>query len=281
MDATVFFAVLFAAVLHASWNAIVKNANDKYLSMTAVVLGHAPLAALMIPFVPTPSIDSVPYMLASTLMHTGYQVFLLWGYRAGDMSQVYPIARGTAPIIVTIITVFVMGEHLMPMQLMAVMLIGAGIMSLLAVRGHDGLRNSKAGVLALVTSVFIAGYTLTDGIGARVAQAGVGFYSYATIINACVFAVVMAVSKPGLLGRIIPEAGKTLVIGGSASFIAYAIAVWGFTRAPIALVAALRETSIIVALLISVVFMKERLDLAKLVSTFVTAAGAVVLRLAR
>lgn len=281
MDATVFFAVLFAAVLHASWNAIVKNASDKYLSMTAVVLGHAPLAALMIPFVPAPSIESVPYMVASTLMHTGYQVFLLWGYRAGDMSQVYPIARGTAPIIVTLISIFALGEHLTAMQLTAVALIGLGIMSLLAVRGHDGLRNAKAGVLALITSVFIAGYTMTDGMGARVAQTGVGFYSYATIVNAAVFAAIMAIAKPGLLGRIMPEAGKSLLIGGAASFIAYAIAVWGFTRAPIALVAALRETSIIVALLISVFVMKERLDLAKLVSTFITAAGAVVLRLAR
>ncbi len=281
MDAAVFFAVLFAAVLHASWNAIVKNASDKYLSMTAVVLGHAPLAVLMIPFVPTPSLASVPYIAVSTLLHAGYQVFLLWGYRAGDMSQVYPIARGTAPIIVTLVSIFVLGEHLTPMQITAVALIGLGIMSLLAVRGHDGLRNAKAGGLALMTSVFIAGYTLTDGLGGRVAQTGVGFYAYATIVNAAVFAAIMAITRPGLLGRIVPEAGKTLLIGGSASFIAYAIAMWGFTRAPIPLVAALRETSIIVALLISVVVMKERLDLAKLVSTFVTAAGAIVLRLAR
>ena len=281
MDATVFFAVLFAAVLHASWNAIVKNANDKYLSMTAVVLGHVPLALLALPFVPRPEAGSIPYILLSAALHAGYQLFLLWAYRVGDMSQVYPIARGTAPIIVTLVSVFVIGEHLTPLQLTAVALIGAGIMSLLGVRGSDGLRNSKAASLAVITSIFVAGYTLTDGLVARAANTGVGFYAYATILNAIVFAGIMIFAQPGILGRVWPEARTTAFIGGGASFVAYAIAVWAFTRAPIALVAALRETSIVVALLISVVVMKERLNLVKLVSTFVTTAGAVLLRVAR
>ena len=197
------------------------------------------------------------------------------------MSQVYPIARGTAPIIVTLVSIVVIGEILTPMQLTAVALIAAGIMSLLVVRGSDGLRNGKAAGLALTTSVFIAGYTLIDGLGARVAGTALGFYAYATILNAVVFATIMAVAKPGLLTRVWPEARLTALIGGGASFVAYAIAVWGFTRAPIALVAALRETSIIIALLISVVVMKERLNLTKLVSTFVTMAGAILLRVAR
>ena len=281
MDATVFFAVIGAAVLHASWNAVVKNSSDKYLSMTAVVLGHAPLAIVALPWVPMPPAASVPYMLASTVLHTGYQLFLLWAYRAGDMSQVYPIARGTAPIIVTLVSIVFIGEILTPLQLTAVALIAAGIMSLLVVRGSDGLRNGKAAGLALTTSVFIAGYTLIDGLGARVAATPLGFYAYATILNAVVFANIMALAKPGLLTRVWPEARMTALIGGGASFVAYAIAVWGFTRAPIALVAALRETSIIIALLISVVVMKERLNLTKLVSTFVTMVGAILLRVAR
>ncbi len=281
MDATVFIAVLFAAALHASWNAVVKTASDKYLSMTAVVLGHAPIAILLVGFVPWPAGASIPYMIVSTVLHQGYQLFLLWSYRAGDMSQVYPIARGTAPMIVTAISVLVLGEQLSPVQLAAVAMIGAGIMSLLLVRSGDGLRNPKAAGLALTTAAFIAGYTLVDGTGARVAGSAVGFYAWEAILNALTFAAIMAVYKPGLVARVWPEARLTMLIGGGASFIAYAIAVWGFTRAPIALVAALRETSIVIALLISVVVMRERLDLAKLVSTFVTTAGAIVLRVAR
>ena len=129
--------------------------------------------------------------------------------------------------------------------------------------------------------MFIAGYTLTDGYGGRTAGTALGFYAYATLLNSIVFGGVMAAFKPGLLRRIWPEARRTMLLGGSASVVAYAIAMWGFTQAPIALVAALRETSIIAALLISVVVMKERLDLTKLVATFVTLAGAVVLRVAR
>ena len=280
MPSTVFFAVLFAAVLHASWNAVIKNSADKYLSMTAVVVGHAPLALLALPFVTPPDIATWPYIALSIALHTGYQLFLLWAYRIGDMSQVYPIARGTAPIIVTLVSVLLLGEHLTPWQMLAVALIGLGIMSLMLVRNHDGLRNSSAAGLALITSLFIAGYTLTDGYGGR-ASTALGFYAYATLLNSIVFACIMAAIKPGLVSRIWPEARATMLMGGSASVLAYAIAMWGFTQAPIALVAALRETSIIAALLISTVVMKERLDLIKLVATFVTLAGAVVLRVAR
>ena len=281
MDATVFVAVLLAAVLHASWNAVVKNSADKYLSMTAVVLGHAPIAILLLAVAPVPAASSIPYMIVSTALHQGYQLFLLWSYRAGDMSQVYPIARGTAPMVVTAVSVLLLGEALTTAQLIAVGLIGAGIMSLLVVRGGDGLRNPKAAALALTTSAFIAGYTLVDGLGARNAGTGVGFYAWETVLNALTFAAIMRVYRPGLVSRVWPEARMVCLVGGGASFIAYVIAVWAFTLAPIALVAALRETSIIIALLISVVVMKERLSLAKLVSTFITTGGAVLLRVAR
>ena len=281
MDSTVFFAVLLAAVLHASWNAVVKNAADKYLSMTAVVLGHAPLAIVAAVVAPAPAVACWPYLAAGVVFHLGYQMFLLWSYRAGDLSQVYPIARGTAPIVTAAVSVLVLGERLSAFETVAVLLIAAGIMSLVFVRGADGLRNAHAARLALITSLFIAGYSLVDGLGARVAGTGVGFFGWLATINAVVFALVMRVARPGLLSRVWPEARAVMAVGGGASFLAYAIVVWAFTLAPIALVAALRETSIVFALLISVVVLKERLDLAKLVSTFVTTAGAILLRFAR
>ena len=281
MNGTVFIAVIFAAVLHASWNAIVKGSDDKFLSMTAVVLGHAPFALVALGWVwTTPAIAAWPFVVGSALLHVGYQLFLLWAYRIGDLSHVYPIARGSAPIVVTLISVFLLGEHFSPLQLVAVSLVGAGIMSLLMARNGDGLRNGKAAILALVTSAFIAGYTLVDGLGARLAGTPIGFFAWSTILNALLFAVIVMTMKPGLLRRVWPEARNTMAIGGGASFIAYAIAVWGFTQAPIALVAALRETSIVFALLIGVLVMKERLNLAKLLSTFITASGAILLRLA-
>jgi drug/metabolite transporter (DMT)-like permease len=281
MDATVFSAVIFAAALHATWNALVKSSSDKYLSMTAVVMGHAPLALLAFIWVDLPPWSSWPWVIGSASLHVGYQMFLMWSYRAGDMSQVYPIARGTAPIIVAIVSVTMLGEILTKPQWAGIAAIAAGILSLLFVRGRDGLRNPNAAVLALVTSFFVACYTLADAYGARVSGTPIGYYSVATLLNTVVFAAAMTWAQPGILGRIRTEALKPALIGGPASYVAYAIAVWAFARAPIPLVAALRETSIVFALLISVIWMKERLDLSKLTATFVTTFGAVVLRFAR
>lgn len=144
-----------------------------------------------------------------------------------------------------------------------------------------GQRNAKAAMLAAVTGCFIAGYSLVDGLGARVAGTAVGFYGWSAIGNAIVFAIFLRFHKPRILGRLWTEGSVVLIFGGAASYCAYALVVWGFMQAPIALVTALRETSIVFALMIGVFFMKERLDFLKVLATFATIAGAVVLRFAR
>jgi len=281
MDSTIFIAVMAAAMLHAVWNAVVKGGRDKHLGMTAVVLGHTPLAILALPFVPVPAIESWPYLAGGIALHLGYQLFLLSSYRIGDLTQVYPIARGTAPMLVAGVSVVFLGVELSSGELTAVLMIGAGIMSLSLVRQKDGLRNGRAAAMAFATGCFIAGYSLVDGLGARQAGTAIGFYAWLTIVNALLFALIMAVIRPGLLRRLPSEAAPAMIFGGSASFIAYALVIWSFTHAPIALVTALRETSIIFALLIGVVFLKEKLDLAKLFSTVVTLSGAILLRYSR
>ena len=281
MDSTIFIAVIAAAILHAVWNAVVKGGRDKYLGMSAVVLGHAPRAILILPFVPAPAIESWPYLAGGIALHLGYQFFLLTSYRIGDLTQVYPIARGTAPMLVAGVSVVFLGVELSTGELIAVLMIGAGIMSLSLVRQRDGLRNGRAAAMAFATGCFIAGYSLVDGLGARQAGTAVGFYAWLTIINALIFALVMSVIRPGLLRRLPSEAAPAMIFGGSASFIAYALVIWSFTHAPIALVTALRETSIIFALLIGVFFLKEKLDLAKLFSTALTLSGAILLRYTR
>jgi drug/metabolite transporter (DMT)-like permease len=281
MSTIVFIAVISAAVLHAVWNAVVKSGHDKYLAMTAIVVGHAPLAVLALPFVPAPAVESWPYLAGGIALHFGYQLFLMMSYRIGDLTQVYPIARGTAPMLVAGVSVVFLGVELSSGELTAVLMIGAGIMSLSLVRQKDGLRNVRAAAMAFATGCFIAGYSLVDGLGARQAGTAVGFYAWLTIINATLFALTMSVLRPGLLRRLPSEALPAMIFGGGASFIAYALVIWSFTHAPIALVTALRETSIIFALLIGVFFLKEKLDLAKLVSTVITLSGAVLLRYSR
>lgn len=281
METIVFGAVILAAALHAIWNAVVKGTGDKFLSMTAVVLGHAPLAILALPFVPSPAPESWPYLAAGVVLHVGYQIFLLTSYRFGDLTQVYPIARGIAPMLVAGVSVVFLGVHLKPIELLAVLTIGAGIMSLALVRQEDGMRNGKAAALAFVTGCFIAGYSLVDGLGARLAGTSLGFYSWLAIFNAIIFAIFATARDPGTLRRVASHSKRIFVVGGCASFIAYALVIWAFTHAPIALVTALRETSIIFALFIGVFFLKEKLNLAKVFSTLVTLFGAALLRLSK
>lgn len=281
MSLTVLCVVLLAAVLHASWNFLVKRSHDPHLGMTAVVLGHAPfaLAAIVI----SPAIDprSAPYLVAGALLHCGYQWLLLASYRVGDLSHVYPIARGTAPLIVATVSVALLGADLSAAELTSVAVIGLGIMSLALVRYQDGLRNPRAALLALATGGFIAAYSLVDGLGARLAGTALGFYGWLSLLNALFFAPFMFRLRPQLFRELTRNRPGLLLASGGASFFAYALVVWAFTQAPIALVTAVRETSIIFALLMGVLILKERLSLAKLLATLVTLIGVALLRVGR
>lgn len=283
MTLTVFLAVLFAALLHAVWNALVKSGADKHASMAAVLIGHVPVGLLALFIAPLPEPSSYGWLAASIALHFGYQLFLIAGYRLGDLTQVYPIARGVAPLIVAFVSVAFLGISLGRLELTAVLLIVAGILSLALVRRADGTRNPRAVAMALGTGCFIAAYSLIDGTGARQAGTALGYWTWSAIGNAVLFCAWTALARPGLLPAAVRNRRivVTGLIGGAASFIAYGIVIWAFTQAPIALVTALRETSIVFALLIGVWILRERLDLAKVASTMVTIVGAGLMRLAR
>jgi drug/metabolite transporter (DMT)-like permease len=281
MPFPVMIVVLVAALLHASWNFLVKRNDGKHLSMSAVVLGHTPFALIALLFAPRPSFESMPYILGGAGLHVGYQLFLLASYRIGDLSQVYPLARGSAPLIVAGVSVTLLGLHLSGLELAAVTVLGSGIMSLTLARRSDGFRNGRAAALAIVTGAFIASYSLVDGMGAREAGTALGFYGWLSTLNGIVFAAIMSIVQPGIVKRVVCRDWRLALGGGGASFLAYAIVTWAFTVAPIPLVTALRETSIVFALLLGVVVLKERLDLAKVLATLCTVLGIGLLRVAR
>jgi len=281
MSYTVILVVLTAALLHASWNYLVKSTDDKHLSMGAVVLGHSPFAIAALICAPLPSIESVPYIFAGAALHVGYQLFLLASYRIGDLSHVYPLARGVAPLIVAGVSVTLLGLHLSWLELTAVIIIGTGIMSLALVRRSDGLRNGRAAFLAIITGGFIASYSLVDGLGAREAGTALGFYGWLSLINAVIFAAIMRAVRPGIVRRVVCKDWRLALAGGGASFLAYAMVTWAFTVAPIPLVTALRETSIVFTLLIGVVVLNERLDPMKIIATMCTLLGIGLLRINR
>lgn len=280
MTGAVFAAVLLAAGLHAVWNALVKGGEDKAAGMVAVVIGQGIAGALALPFAAMPGPESWRLLGASVLLHLGYQVFLVKAYRIGDLTQVYPIARGISPLLVAAGSMAVFGARFSGAELVAILLISIGIGSISLVRRADGMFQRRAAVFAVLTGCFIAAYSIVDGHGARLAGTAVGFYGWTAVLNAAGFTAFAAVARPGLVRRAL-GLRTSLLVGGGASFAAYVIVVWAFTQAPIALVTALRETSIIFALVIGVVVLREPLNLAKVMSTALTVSGAVLLRLAR
>lgn len=280
MSGTVFAVVLLAALLHATWNALVKGGADKGAGMAAVVIGQGVAGALLLPFAPLPTVESLPYLIAGVALHLGYQVFLIQSYKFGDLTQVYPIARGASPLLVALGSVVFLGVSFTSVELAAMAMISVGIASISLVRRADGLFQLRAAGLALITGGFIASYSLVDGQGARIAGTALGFYGWLSVLNAIAFAAFARPLRPGLVTRAL-AARKHLFLGGGASFMAYLLVVWAFTQAPIALVTALRETSIVFALLIGVFVLNERLNLAKVLSVAMTISGAVLLRLGR
>ena len=234
----VFLAVIFAALLHALWNALIKGVSDTHLSMTALQLGSLPIALATLPFVPAPTAQSWSFLAAAVLLHFGYNMFLLVSYRVGDFTHVYPIARGSAPLLVAGVSVLFLDVHLRILEVAAILLIGAGILSISLVRHSDGERNLAAAFLALVTGCFIAAYSLVDGYGVRLAGTAVGFYCWVSIINSILFATYIRVTRPGLISEIPKRARHVFLIGGNATFVAFSIVLWAFTQEPIALVRA-------------------------------------------
>ena len=280
MTGTVYLAVLLAALLHAGWNAAIRGASDRAAGLAAVVAGQGLLGLGLLPFVPVPSAGVWPWLLPGVALHLGYNVFLLWAYKLGDLTQVYPIARGVSPLLVALGTAAILGARFSALQLAGLCMISLGIASISLVRHRDGTFQGTAALVALGTGVFIAGYSIVDGQGARIGGSALGYFAWLTMLDGLLFALAARAVRPGLVTRAFSRP-RHVVLGGGASFLAYVIVVWAFTQAPIALVTALRETSVIFALVIGVTVLGERLSLVKVAATFSTLAGAILLRLAK
>lgn len=280
MSASVIMIVLCAALLHATWNFLVKRSADPYQGMSSVVLGHIPFGLVALFFVPAVPSSALMYIASGAVLHTGYQLFLLNSYRFGDLSLVYPMARGGAPFIVALVSVLFLGVSYDRFEIAALVVIGVGIVSLAFTGGRSGGKNSSvSSILAIFTCCFIAAYSLVDGLGAREAGTSLGYYSWVTIINGVIFGAVMGRLRPGVVGEVFTRCLPITLLGGGASFLAYALVVWAFTQAPIALVTSLRETSIIFALFIGVFVLKERINYLKGIAVLLTLTGIGLLRL--
>lgn len=276
MSATVFLAVLFAALLHASWNAWVKSGEDRFTSILRLSVGQSVIAALLVPFFGTPW-AAWSWILGSAILHTGYKIFLINAYERGDLSQIYPLARGTAPLVVALAGALFIAEVPPPLRLGAVVAIGVGILLMAGAR-REGRLSRTALLLALGTAGWTASYTMIDGLGARVSGNASGFILTSIALDGIMMGGYGLVARGRTsLSAVLPGWRQGLLAGG-VSMSAYWISVWAFTKAPLALVAALRETSVLFAMLIAAFHLKERVAPQRWAAAGLILAGIVMMR---
>lgn len=278
MSAAVFFAVLGAAALHAFWNALIRIGASKVTTMLVMTLVQGGLGGALTTRFVFPAADVWPWLVASGIFHAGYKIFLAFAYEQGDLSRVYPIARGAAPLMVLGVGAFALDEGLSGQEIVAILILGLGIL-LMSRSVFTSGESVRLLPFALASAAMTAGYSLVDGIGARIGGDAAMYVAWLFLLDAIIFTPAIIVLRgPG----VVRAAPRVWLLGGVAallSYAAYAIAVWAMTEAPIALVAALRETSILFAVLIGWLAFGERMDRMKAVAAGLILLGVVLTRL--
>jgi drug/metabolite transporter (DMT)-like permease len=267
-------AVLGAALLHAAWNALVKSSQDKQLDTVGLAAAAGVLSLALIPWLETPARESWPWLAASAAVHILYFLFLAGAYRFGELSYTYPIMRGGGPMIVALVGALVLGEVLPLKQWIGVGFVCAGILAF-----ASGAHDRRATAYAIANAVVIAAYTLIDAEGARSSGAPVSYTLWFFAANG-VFITAMGLASRGsaVLGYL-EKNWKRSLAGGVCSLGAYGVALWAMTKAPVALVAVLRETAVIFGAILGALFLNEKLTPRRLAATGAVLAGLIALKL--
>jgi drug/metabolite transporter (DMT)-like permease len=280
MDLFVYLAVLAAAACHAGWNALLKLKLEPIIA-TALVAVASGLVVIPFAFAAgPPDAAAWPYLIASVIIHIGYFLTLAEAYRYGDLGHVYPIARGAAPLMTAILATLWIGEVLNAYGWAGVIALALGIL-LLALKGGRALQrfDGRAVAFALLTSLTITCYTLVDGIGARLAGSAVSYSAWLFLASGLAMGIYGYARIGSRLASDFRANWPMAIAGAALSTAAYSIAIWAMTVAPIALVAALRETSVLFAALLSVVMLREPLLLARVAAAVLVLAGALLVRM--
>lgn len=274
MSTSVVLLALFAAVLHASWNAFLRSGADRFWMMTVMNIAITVAAIPVVLIFPVPVADAWPYIIGSSLFQVAYGLLLVAAYRHGELGQVYPIIRGSAPLLVTVGTFFLMGEVLQPLAMLGVLCIVLGIMTLALGKARA---SGTSMLFALATGVAIAGYSTFDAIGIRVAGERVAYIAWVFILPGILLsAAYMAIRGPLHIDIRSPETRKAIG-GGLVSLLSYGTVLVAYSLAPAGPVSALRETSVVFAALIGWKFLGERLTPRRILACIVVAAGAILI----
>ena len=277
LPADIVLLVLVAALLHAAWNAIVKSSTDKLLDAATLSIAAALICLVILPFLPIPEAASWPWLAASAVLHVCYFLTLAGTYHRGDLSHVYPLMRGTAPLLVAMFGVVLLDDRLSAGLWAGVVLISFGI--LVPVLWQPAAVSGRGTLIALGNAVIIACYTLIDGIGTRVSGNAVTYCLWIFVLDVIPIVVVALALRQRKVWEYAMRRWKPCTAGALCLLLSYGIVLWAMTRAPIAAVAALRETSVIFAAVIGSVLLKEQMGRLRIAGAVVVACGIAALRL--
>jgi drug/metabolite transporter (DMT)-like permease len=273
-------AVLVAAILHASWNALLKDGRDRLAMVVLLDLTAMALSALLLPLATSPAPASWGLLGLSVLLHTGYKVLLMQSYQVGDLNQVYPLARGTAPLLVAVVAGLFLGEHLGPWQLAGLVGVCGGLVLLLE-WGRATPHGRPMLGLAVATGVAIAAYTITDGLGVRRSGTDLGYVAWLFLLGGLPIPLWTLATQRRRLGARVRDRVSVGFVAGALSLAAYGLVIWAQRRDALAVVAALRETSVLVAALIGTLAFSERFGRRRVLAAACITAGIVLLNLPR
>lgn len=274
MSTLVVLLALFAAVLHASWNAFLRSGADRFWTMTVMTLAMTVMAMPVALFLPLPPLAAWPYLVGSALFQLAYGLLLVAAYRHGDLGQVYPVIRGSAPLLVTVATFALTGQALAPLTMLGVLAIVIGIMLLSLGKARA---STTSMLFALATGVTIAGYSTVDAFGIRVAGERAPYIAWVFVLPGLLMLASYLVMRGGIDLR--PRSRETwkAIGGGFVSLVAYGVVLVAYSLAPAGPVSALRETSVVFAVLIGRLFLGETLTARRIAACVVVAAGAILI----
>ena len=278
MSLDIIAIILLAAALHAGWNTLIKISGDRVAVMAFVTLAGSFISLFFLPFVESPDPASWPLLALTIPIHTGYHFFLPVAYDHGDLGQVYPIARGSAPLMVTFGALLFAGEFFDWVSLLGVVCLAVGVMTLTFDKGTGVTKKPKAVLYAIGTGVCIAAYTIVDGMGARQAGSVLGFAVWLTIGDGLLTFLLALIWKRSAIWHVARTNPGTGIIGGAMQVGAYWIIVWALAHAPMGMVSALRETSVLFAALISTFVLKEGFGVWRFVSAGMVTFGLILAR---
>lgn len=279
MTTGVLLAVLLGAALHASWNALIKSGADKFMDTVLLAAGAALIALAILPFLPAPAAASWGYIAAASTAQIVYYSLVAAAYRAGDMSVAYPLMRGTAPMLVATAGVLLLGDDLSLLAWIGVACISGGVISL-SLGSLRSKTTSRVVLYAIANSSVIATYTLIDGAGVRASGDSVAYTCWITLLPAGPLLAFAALRRPKDLIQQIARRWHLGLITGACTMGSYGLALWAMTKAPVASVAALRETSIVFGMAIAAWLLGERLSPRRIIAAGSVLLGAITLKLA-